>query len=206
MKQKSPIYFITLLLMAGSMACSISGIGQQIKSADQTAKAVKTKISGVVTVGSSIIDTAQAFETQSKGILETVKAVATKGVPLLNTIEAVATHNPGLVQTAQAFFKQELPTGEPPSDIPLLDQDQMDDYFGSSKYIFYVTPVNYTQVLAYYQIEMADNGWQYLKNESSEYARAAQLNYYKDTRTATINLSFNSLNNTTVVIINIMDH
>jgi len=204
MHQKTPLYYLSFLLLAAALACSLSDIGQKISAADQTARAIRTNVSGAVTVGSSIIDTAQAIEAQSRAVIETVKAFADKGAPLLNTIEAAATQNPDYVQTAQAIFKEEIPTGEPPPDIPLLDEAQMEDYFGSSRYIFYITPVKYPQVLAFYQIEMADNGWQYLESESSEYAQAAQLKFNKDTRTAVINLSFNTLNNTTVVIISII--
>jgi hypothetical protein len=50
---------------------------------------------------------------------------------------------------------------------------------------------------------MLNNGWQFLESDSHEYANAAQLNYFKDNRIATINLSINPLNSTTVVVISI---
>jgi len=205
MRLNSPLYYLGFLIIAGLLACTFSSIGPRLRSVDQTARAVRTKVSGAVTVGSSALDTAQAIEAKSRAVIETIKAIATQGVPLLNTVEAAATQNPSLFQTVQAIFEHERPTGEPPIDIPLLDQAQMEDYFASSQYIFYITPVKYAQVLAFYQIEMAENGWQYLELESSQYAQAAQLKFSKDSRTAVINLSFNTLNNTTVVIITIMN-
>ena len=52
-------------------------------------------------------------------------------------------------------------------------------------------------------LAMPNNGWQYLESVSHEYTNAAQLDYYKDNRIATINLSINPLNNTCVVVISI---
>lgn len=206
MDRKKPIFLFILILISGTLACSITGIQQQAQSVEQTAQALRTEVGGIVTVGGSLLKTAQALGTQHPGVLETVKALATQGAPLLSTIQAVATYNPGLVQTAQAFINQEIPTGEPPSDIPIINRDQASNYFGSSQYIFYITPTGYTQVLDFYKSEMPNNGWQYLQSDSHEYANAAQLNFYKDTRVSTINMSLNPLNNTTVVIINIVSH
>ena len=203
MNKNKPSYLIILMLIATSLACSISGIGKQVRSVEQTAQALRTDIGGIVTAGGSLINTAQALETQHPGVLETVNALATHGAPMISTIQAVATDNPGLVQTAQAFVEQEIPTGEPPTDIPIFNRDQIDNYFGSSQYIFYISPTDYEQVLDFYKTQMPNNGWQYLESDSHEFANAAQLNYYQDNRTATINLSFNPLNNTTVVVISI---
>jgi hypothetical protein len=206
MNRNKLLYLLIIIFCAGSLACSITGISQQAQSLEQTAQSLRTEVGGIVTAGGSILKTAQALQTQHPGILETVKAIATQGAPLLSTIQAVATYNPGLVQTAQAFIVQEIPTGEPPTDIPTIDPERAQSYFGSSQYIFFISPVEYTRVLDFYKTEMPVNGWQYLQNNSYEYANAAQLNYYKDIRTATINMSLNPLNNTTVVVISIMAH
>ena len=201
MKQNQPLYLIILILISTSLACSISGISKQAQSVERTAQALRTEVSGIVTMGGSLINTAQALETQHPGVVETVKGLATQGAPMISTIQAVATDNPGLVQTAQTFVEQEIPTGEPPTDIPIYNPDQTDNFFGSSQYIFYISPTDYKQVLDFYKAQMPNNGWQYLEGDSHEYANAAQLNYYKDNRIATINLSANPLNNTTVVVI-----
>lgn len=206
MDEKKSIYLVILLLVVSSLACSISGIRQQAQTAVQTAITLRTEVGGYVNTGSSLIKTAQAIATEHPGVLGTAKAIATQGASVISTIQAVATYSPGLVQTAQAFIGQEIPTGEPPADIPILPQDQVQNYFGSSQYIFYNSPTKYSQVLEFYQTEMANNGWQFLQNDSHEYANAAQMNYFKDTRTATINLSLNPLTNTTVVVINILIH
>jgi len=203
MNHKKPFYLITLLLILTTLACSISGIGNRASSVEGTAQVLKTEVGGIVTAGSSLINTAQALYTERPGVLETVKAFTTQGAPLVSTIQAVATDNPGLAQTAQAFIQQEIPTGEPPSDIPIVNPEQVENYFGSSQYIFYTSPLEYTQLLEFYKTEMPNNGWQYLESVSHEYANAAQLNYYKDNRIATINLSINPLNNTSVVVISI---
>jgi len=196
-------YLITLLLIASTLACGISGIGKQASSIEETAQALKTDMGGIVTAGGSLLNTAKALYTQHPGVLETVQAFTTQGAPLISTIQAVATDNPGLELTAKAFVEQEIPTGEPPADIPIVNPEQVENYFGSSQYIFYTSPMEYAQLLEFYKTEMPNNGWQYLESVSHEYANAAQLNYYKDNRIATINLSMNPLNNTTVVVISI---
>ncbi len=203
MNQYKPLYLIILLLIATTLACSISGVSKQAQSVEQTAQALKTEVGGIVTAGGSLITTAQALATQNPGILETVKAYTTLGAPMISTVQAVGTNNPGLVETAQAFINQEKPTGEPPADMPIFNREQADSFFGSSQYIFYISPSEYTQVLDFYKTQMPNNGWQFLESDSHEYTNAAQLNYYKDNRIATINLSANPLNNTTVVIISI---
>jgi hypothetical protein len=189
--------------MATALACSISGVRQKATTIQETANMIKTEVGGVVAAGGSILKTAAALGTQHPGILATVQAVATQGAPLLSTIEAVSTNNPSLVQTAQSIIHQEIPTGEPAGDIPILNRDQLHDYFGSSRYIFYTSSNQYSDVLQFYQTEMANNGWHFNQNASHEYSNAAQLVYDKDIRTATVNLSLNPLNNTTVVVITI---
>jgi hypothetical protein len=206
MDGKKSICLVILILMVGTLSCSISGVRQQAQSAIQTAVKLRTEVGGVVNAGSSVIKTAQVLATKYHGILGTAKAIATQGAPIISTIRVVTTYNPGLVQTAQAVIELGIPSGEPPTDIPIKNRDQVNNYFGSSQYIFYTSPTPYSQMLEFYKTEMPNNGWQLLQNDSHEYANAAQLNYYKDTRTATIDLSLNSLNNSTVVVINILAH
>jgi hypothetical protein len=189
--------------VATALACSISCVQHKATSAKQTVNALQTDVRGIAAAGQSIINTAATLGTQHPGILETVKAVATQGAPLLSTIQAAGTYNPGLVQTAQAIIRNEIPTGEPPGDVPVMNRDQLRDFFGSSNYIFYSTAIEYSEVLQFYQAQMPNNGWQYLEYDSHEYANAAQLVYQKDNRSVSINLSANPLNNTTVVVINI---
>jgi hypothetical protein len=198
------VHLAVLLLAISSLACSLSTIRQQAQTIEQTAQTLRTEVGGIVTAGNSLIKTAQAMETQHPGALETAKALATQGAPILSTIQAVASYSPGLVQTAKAFIEQEIPSGEPPTDIPIFDKAQNSSYFGSSRYIFYTTLAGYDQILEFYKTEMLNQGWEYRESDSHEYANAAQLNYFKDNRTATINISLNPLNNTTVVVINIL--
>jgi hypothetical protein len=204
MKNKYYTYLFILVLMAAVLACSLTGAKQKATTVEETANALRTDVGGIVSEGGSIITTAEALATQHPGIVGTVKAVATQGAPLLSTIEAAATNNPSLVQTAQALIQNEIPTGEPPSDIPVMNRDQLHDFLGSSQYIFYTSPNAYADVLQFYQTEMPMNGWQLNQNKSHEFSNAAQLVYEKDNRTATVNLSLNPLNNTTVIVIDII--
>ena len=201
MARKNLLFLIPFIFIFSTLACSLSGVRRQVQSVEQTAGALRTEVGGVVSAGESILSTARAIETQHPGILETAKALVTRGAPVISTAQAVATDNPGLIQTAQALINQNLPSGEPPSDIPIIDRENTSSFFGSSQYILYTTPVEYPQVLEFYQTEMPNNGWLFLEDGSHEYANAAQLDYVKDVQTATINLSKNPLNNTTVVAI-----
>lgn len=179
MKRKE-FYLVVLLLILTSLACSLSSTRQQVQSVVETASSVKTQVDGVVSAGSSLINTAQALTTERPGILETAQSMATQGAPLLSTIQAVATNSPGLVGTAQNFLVEQLPSGEPPTDIPILAQDQVYNYFGSSQYIFYTTPTQYAEVLDFYQSQMENNDWELDQTESHEYANAAELVYQKN--------------------------
>jgi hypothetical protein len=205
MKRKE-FYLVILLLVLSSLACSLSATSHQVQSVAETASSVKTQVGGVVNAGSSLINTAQALTTERPGILETAQNMATQGAPLLSTIQAVATNSPGLVGTAQSFLVEQLPSGEPPTDIPILAQDQVYNYFGSSQYIFYTTPTQYAEVLGFYQTQMESNDWELDQTETHEYANAAELVYLKGSRTATINLSLNPLNNTSVIAISLSSH
>jgi hypothetical protein len=206
MKRMLPIYLAVFTVLLVTLACSLSSVEKNASSAVQTSKVVGTSVSGIVSEGSSLLKTAQALETEHPGILGTVKAVATQGAPFLSTVEAAATNNPGLVQTAQTVILNEIPTGEPPTDIPILNRSEAQDFIGYSQYIFYISPSQYQDVHNFYLTEMPNNGWQYLENDSHEYANSSQLVFTKDTRTATINLSVNPLNNTTAVVISITSH
>jgi hypothetical protein len=151
------------------------------------------------------METAQGLETQHPGVLATVKSLGTQAAPVLDALQAVATDQPDLIQTARAAIQGEIPSGEPPTDIPLLEHQQMQDFFGSSQYIFYVSSSTFGYVMDFYLTSMPANGWEYLEDESHQYPNAAQLVYEKDTRRATVNLSVNPLSNTTSIIINITD-
>jgi hypothetical protein len=206
MNGRKNIYLILMILLIGSLACSISSTGKQIQSANQTVSSVRTQVGGAINFGSSMLKTAEAIATSHPHVLETAQALLTQAAPAIGTIQSVATYNPGLLQTAQAAVGRELPTGEPPTDIPILSQDQVYNFFGSSQYIFYTTPTQYPQVLDFYQTQMPDYGWKFQESESHEYAKAAELVYTSGSRTATVNLSLNPLNQTSVVVITIVNH
>lgn len=195
-----------LALIIGSLACSLSNIQKQVQAVQQTAGAVRTEIGGVIHTGSSVIKTADAIVSRLPRILQTAKAIATQGAPVISTISAINTSSASMIKTAQATYGQDSPEEKLPDDIPLLSKDQVFNLFGTSQYIFYTTPTQYSQLLKFYQTEMPAKGWQFQEDDSHEYANAAQLVYTKATRTATINLSRNPLNRTCVVVISILSH
>ncbi len=203
MRRNSPIFVVIFTLILATLACSTSSLQSKANNAEKTANAFRTQVGGVVSQGNSLLQTARAVETQHPGILATVEAVGTHAAPLLGTLQAVGTNSPGLVQTAQALIQNKLPTGQPPDDIPIYNRDLAQDFFGSSQYIFYSSPSQYAQVLNFYQVEMPHNGWQYVESASHLYSNAAELKFSKDNRNATVNLSLNPLNNTTVIVIDV---
>jgi hypothetical protein len=204
MMKSGGIFFLILpLLFSASLACSLSGMYKQAQSIHNTAQSVRTQVGGIVTAGSSLITTAQALETQHSDMLQTAKAISTQVSPLISTIQAVASHHPGLVQTAQALIKQELPSGEPPSDIPIYDLQSADAFFGSSQYIFYIVSAEYDQVLEFYTTQMPVYGWEYQESDSHEFANASRLVFTKANRVTTLEMSINPLNHTTVIVISI---
>jgi hypothetical protein len=204
--QNKKLIYLAFIIISGMLACSLSNVSQNAGSIKETAQALGTDVNGLVSSSGSLIQTARALGTDHPGIIGTVKAIGTQGAPLLSTIQAVSTNNPSLLETAKALVDSGLPTGEPPPDIPIIDKDVATNFLGGEKYIIYSTPNEYSYVLDFFKTEMQASGWQLVQDDSHEYAKAAQLNYYKDSRTATVNLSRNPLNDTTVVVINIANN
>lgn len=186
-KKNRHIIFILFLVVA-TLACqAISTVSEQVEETKATVVSVVTEVQEVVTE-------VQEVATQ-------IQEVATESAPLLATVKAVATENPGLAQTAQAIVTQGFSFGEAPPDIPVVDQDQVQSYFGSKDFVSYITTLDYTTVLEFYKTEMPANGWEAVEAGSFEFENTAFLNYAKPNRNATVTLSVNPTDNTTIVAI-----
>jgi hypothetical protein len=185
-----------------SIGCSLfSGISQDIEQGIGTAQAVITQAQGLATEVGPYLQTAQAYATQNPGLLETVQALATQNAPMLSTLQAVATEKPGLVQTVQAAITANLPSGEVPADIPVVDQPE--NLYASEHLVTYSTTRTFQEVLTFYQIEMSAFGWEADPSASHTLPVAAMLVYKQVNRTATINVTVNPTNQTTFVVISI---
>jgi len=194
---------IYLAVLLPVVACSLGQLADQARDTQQTAQAVLTQAESLATQSGPLLETARAAVTQIPGYIQTAQVIATRGAPVLATLKAVATEHPGIMETAVALATHGFGVGEPPSDIPLLEESQMQNYFATEQLVTYYTALDYPTVLDMYKTQMPANGWQPIPEETHEYANAATLTYTKEGRTAVINLSFSTMNYTTVVVINI---
>jgi hypothetical protein len=174
--------WFSLILTGVGLACSLSEVGAQVQGARETAQ-------NAIREGQSLIGTAQALATQAGPLMETAKAFATQAGPLMQTAVAFATEQgPELLQTAQAAATQ-FNLGEAPSDIPLLNPNDMQDLLTSSSIVSYSTGQAYSAVVDFYQQAMPANGWSAVEGGRIETDLAATLPYEKADRTATVAIS-----------------
>ncbi len=109
-KQISRLILITILLLGGSLACSLfSGISERVGGVKATVEGAAT----AVQKGQDVIATVQsaATEVMGSGLAKTVEAVATEQGPgIIATAQAFATEQgPGMIATAQAFATDQGP-------------------------------------------------------------------------------------------------
>jgi predicted small secreted protein len=183
----------------------------------ETAQALATEVGD-----SGLVQTAQAFATeqgpallqtvesvateQGPAIAETARAFATQEVPgMVETVQAAATQaGPGLMETAQALATQAASSlGEAPADIPLIEGERS-QFYGIENLVFYITPATYTDALAFYKEQMPDNGWEKTDQGTLEGDNAAVLMFKKGSRSASVALSINPVDDHTVVLITIL--
>jgi hypothetical protein len=214
-KQASRFILLTILLMGGSLACSLfSGISEGISGARATVEGAAT----AVQKGQDVIATVQsaATEVMGSGLAQTLEAAATEhGPSTVATVQAFATEEgPGMAETVQAFATHEGPrligTAEavatsfanssqsPPEDIPIIS-GTTENLFATKETVSYLTPMDFQSVLSYYQQEMPANGWETNSTNTILTADTALLQYDKVDRHATITLSVS--NDKTVVLI-----
>jgi hypothetical protein len=214
-KQTSRLVLMTVLLLGGSLACSLfSGISERISGARATVENAAT----AVQQGQNVIATVQsaATEVMGSGLAQTLEAAATEQGPgLIATVQAFATdEGPGIAETFQALATEEGPkligTAEavatsianpnqsPPEDIPIVS-GTTENLFASEETVSYFTPMDFQSVLSFYQQEMPANGWEANSTDTVLTSDAAVLQYDKVDRHATISLSVS--NDKTVVLI-----
>lgn len=183
----------TSLLIIISLACSfISGLSQDIKDIENTAEAVATQAQGIAT------------EIKDSGFFETAQAFATdEGEEFIATIEAMTTEVIGsdFLETIEAEVFEDFTNGEAPLDIPVIEDANIEDFFGSKDMVSYFTAMNFQTVLGFYKKEMPTNGWIEISGLSVETVDTAVLYYEKPDRKASLTISVDAAQQKTVVMI-----
>lgn len=192
------LWLVSILIII-SISCSTF---TKINTAKQTVQSIASQAQGFATEGSDLLKTAEA-----SGALQTAQAFTTQEIPgLLKTAEAFATSNPDLVKTGWAvatLVAQGATSNEPPSDIPILPQEQIDHFYGTREMVSYFTKTPFQKVVEFYKTEMLNNGWASISNGTSVNQSIAVLNYEKTSQTAQVVITLNPIENNTSVLITI---
>jgi len=171
-------FWLLCLALTLSLAC-LSGAGQQIEGVRET-------IESGVDKGRGAIETAQSYATQGAALIATGQVFATEQAPLIETAKAFATQGgPEMLETIQSAAT-ELAFGEAPSDIPIIDQSQIENLVASNLLVTFTANMPYDEVVNYYKQNMPLNGWQEVPGGRVETDLSSWLPYEKTDRKATI--------------------
>ena len=191
-----------VFVLAITFGCNlISGLGEQITDTRSTVEAAATQANE----GLELLGTAKAVVTEvnPKALAETAQAVLTEAADLglVKTAQALATEQgPGLIETAQAAATQFSQDTPPPADIPIVP-GELGNYLAAPGFVSYFTRMPLKDVLNFYQEQMPANGWQRKENGYLETASVVIQPYEKPGGTATITLTQNPQDSTTIVLI-----
>jgi len=189
MSRKSFRFLAVLIVLAtATLACqSVSGVGNQVQEVQATAQAAAQQI--------------QELATQAPQMIQTVEGLATEAPVLLATVQTIATENPGLAETAVAIATEGFSIGEAPADIPVVDRSSVTNFFGSDQVVSYVTTLDPESVVNFYKTEMPNNGWSSDPSMSFEQGNTTIISYTKTDQTATISITVNPSDQSTIVAI-----
>ena len=179
------------ILVTSSLAC---GTFRKLSSAKRTAQALVTEVKGIAT------------EIKQSGAMETAKAFSKEFPDLLKTAEAFATQNPNLIATGQFLATEAVQNpsqNEPPSDIPLLPQNEMLNYYGTREMVTFMTRNPFLEVLDFYKREMNKQDWQAIQDGIQAFSDIAVLNYEKGGKLCQIVININPADSKTVVLITV---
>lgn len=217
-KKTYQILWIISLLIIASLAC---GLVNQVNQVKENVQSAATQIEGIVTQAPGLIATGKAIATENPGLvqtgqalittsgpglIETVQAFATDQPGLMETIQALATDNPEIANTALALATKVSQGGTPspiPTDIPLPQQDRLEQLNGTSNMVVYFTSIKYKNIVTFYKTEMVNNEWEAVADGTVETSKTTVLNFKKDNRTASVLITLNSGDNMTGVVITI---
>jgi len=108
--------------------------------------------------------------------------------------------------TLQALPSQGFDLGNPPEDIPLLEEDQINNLFANQSLVTYLTNEEFRTVTSFYHEAMPAEGWSLTESGNLEVDNLAILNFEKDGRKATLTVVKNVLGEQTSVTILINDN
>ena len=144
---------------------------------------------------SELETTMQAISTevQESGIQETVQAMVTNVPDDLGNIQATA-------ESVQEGFEG----GETPTDIPVVEGNT-ENFYASKDVVSYLTSMDFSDVLDFYQQQMPVNDWEELQSDSIIVGDTAVLHFDKTDRKAIVTLSVNPIDGKTIVLITIIE-
>lgn len=214
-RRKFQFAWLGCILLTITLACNfISGLSQDVQSARQTAEYAGTQVQVLATQAQGL-----ATSVEESGYLKTAQAIATeRGAEILGTAQALATEaeERGVLDTVQAYVTQEgssllstakaiatkgVHEGQAPEDVPIVDADTIQDFYGSETFITYLTSLDFQSVLNFYKKEMPAKGWEAVADGSIEASESAHLNFKKPTQTASVTLNMNPVDQKTIVVI-----
>jgi hypothetical protein len=183
-----------------TLSCNLlSGLTSDIREIKDTAEAAATQVGGFVTqaVGfATVVD--------ENPVIQTAQAMITEyGPDIISSAQAVATqaYESGFLLTAQAKATEGVSFGQAPEDIPLPQEQDMVNFFGSDRIISYNTPLDLQTMIDLYTLQMPANGWIEISDERVEDVNSAVLVYAKNGRLAHIALNVIPLDQSTIVLI-----
>jgi hypothetical protein len=106
----------------------------------------------------------------------------------------------GDLQATAEAVQEDFASGEAPPDIPIVE-GETENFFASEVFVSYTTPMDFDEVVTYYQEEMPKNGWQ-SDDESSFSIEGTSLFYFtKSNRVAIVTISSEAADGATAVLI-----
>ena len=108
------------------------------------------------------------------------------------------------IQATAEAVQEGFGVGETPTDIPIVE-GETDNFFSSNDVVSYLTSMEFSDVLEFYQQQMSINGWEELESESIITGDTAVLNFDKSERKAIVTLSINPLDGKTIVLITMIE-
>lgn len=121
--------------------------------------------------------------------METFQALATQaaGSGAAQTMEAIATEQGDQIQaTLQALPTIGLELNNPPSDIPLPDEETLSGLFASQSFVTFQSAQDLGTLMDYYETEMPQQGWTQDKDGDLSTDSVVITNYTKQNRRATV--------------------
>lgn len=228
LKRRSFRFAWSLILLAATLACG--AVTDLTRTLEEGAATVQNMVTQGELSGTARALATQAAEA---GYVQTAQAVLTQGIGnAQGTISAFATeHGDELAATAQAFatqvkntdFKATLSAlatekgpeaaatlqalgtmiaGDPPDDIPVVP-GEVRELFDTQNMLTYSTALERAAVIDFYKFQMPANGWEIILIGSIETETGAFLRFEKDQRTASIAITTNPINQSTLVSIKI---